>query len=200
MKNVQNLRIWANIGRDIQRILKATQNRNFKFVRFLWHKFLSLLLKPNGSCFIVLSFWFFCLRKENMDSFEWIHANWGCKLPPNDANLGWNHDKIVQISLNFGKRPNLCKSEGSQGLRQAAKLSGNAPRQHLTLSDFLARLGYTWRASTINVMLWALWFALIWPVSIFRSYFLVWDFQAKFAWIHSRESIFSFLSQKSKWK
>ena len=58
----------------------------------------------------------------------------------------------MQISPDFGKGPNLCKSEGSQGLMQAAKLSGNAPRQHLTLSDFLARLGYTWRASPINVV------------------------------------------------
>ena len=108
--------------------------------------------KQHSSCFISLSFTFFCLRKENIDSMEWIHANLGCKLAPNDANWGWNHDKIMQISPYWGKGLNLCKSEGSQGLRQPAKLSGDAPQHQLTMFDYSARLGYTWRASPINVV------------------------------------------------
>ena len=35
LKNVQNLKISPNIGRDIQGIVEVTQNKDFNFVRFL---------------------------------------------------------------------------------------------------------------------------------------------------------------------
>ena len=38
LKNVQKLEIWVNIGRDIQGILKASQSKDFNFVRFLCHR------------------------------------------------------------------------------------------------------------------------------------------------------------------
>ena len=44
-KNVQNHEIWAYIGRDIQRILKASQNFNFKVVRFYDISFCFFFLK-----------------------------------------------------------------------------------------------------------------------------------------------------------
>ena len=85
--------------------------------------------------------------------------------------------------------------------KAGSKIVRKCPSAAPNIVWLFGKVNYTWMASTINVVSWALWFALIWPVSIFRSHFLFWwDFQAQFAWIHSRESIFSFLTQKKKWK
>ena len=57
MKNVQDL-IWANNGRDIQGILKASQNKDINFVGFCYISFCFSFLKQNGSRFILISFIF----------------------------------------------------------------------------------------------------------------------------------------------
>ena len=98
LKNVQNLEIWVNIGRDIQGILKASRNKDFNLLG-LWLIICFFFLKQNGSCFSLLSFIFFCLRKENIDSLEWIHA---IKIHQND-----------RMRPDYGNRPNLWRSEGS---------------------------------------------------------------------------------------
>ena len=63
LENVQNLYIWAYIGRDIQGMLKASQNWNFKFVGYCDKSFCFFFFKQNGSHFIMLSFHFFVLEK-----------------------------------------------------------------------------------------------------------------------------------------
>ena len=78
-------------------------------------------------------------------------------------------------------------------------MSGDAPQYHMTMSDFSARLGYTWRASHINVM----WFPehsdlhkfCLFPWSG-PNFFVLVVFSGPIWWIHSRISIFSFLTHK----
>ena len=61
-----------------------------------------------------------------------------------------NWPQMMQIVV--GIMTKSCKSalisewgriNANQGLRQPAKLSGDAPQHHLTMSNFSARLGYT---------------------------------------------------------
>ena len=68
LKNVQNHKIWANNGRDIQGILKASKNEDFNFVRFLWHKFLFFLAKISD-----IVRW---CRRASPDNFVGCQSSW----------------------------------------------------------------------------------------------------------------------------
>ena len=115
----------------------------------------------------------------------------GLQISPKWCKLGLeSHLKIIQISSNFRKLPNLCKSKDIRGLRQPTKLPV-ALRHHLTMSEFSARLGY---------VMWILQPSDLHEFGCFLNWvpFLKfwWDFQTRFAWLHSKNQFFLFLNQE----
>ena len=121
--------------------------------------------------------YFLCLRKENIDSLEWIDANRGWKSPRNDANWGWNRLKMMQISPDFWKGPNLCKSDGSQQLRQPKNYQvmpfcPSTWPNNIWIFDQI-RLYLKGITNQCCVTPWAFWSPKIRLVSIIWSHFII---------------------------